>query len=273
MRQLLTKLSRSAAVRRSVQQLRLHRVGNWWLRQHPMVRQLPESGIRYRATRLESIPLGVEMFDKGNLYEAGLLPRDFTTFVDLGCNVGYFTCWLAHLARGRTLRGLMLDANPEAVEEARWHAQANAMPEVYAIHGIAGEGVPGEFAEFFLYESNICSTSHLPDTARMQLKGHWERIRVPCLRVEDYWRKHLADARCHVLKVDIEGSELNFLKAEEAFLQRCDSILIEWHKWTVQLDALLEFLEPRGFAYVKTIEESDQMGTAAFRRSSAPATG
>src|SRR5213083_2025673 len=158
MRQLLTKLSRSAAVRRSVQQLRLHRLGNWWLRQHPMVRQLPGSGIRYRATRLESIPLAVEMFDQGNLYEAALLPRDFTTFVDLGCNVGYFTCWLAHLARGRTLRGLMLDANPEAVEEARWHAQANAMPEVYGIHGIAGEGVPGEFAEFFLYESNICST-------------------------------------------------------------------------------------------------------------------
>jgi hypothetical protein len=32
------------------------------------------------------------------------------------------------------------------------------------------------------------------------------------------------------------------------------------------LDDLRKFLEPLGFAYVKTIEESDQMGTAFFRR-------
>jgi FkbM family methyltransferase len=265
MRQLLTSLSRSAALRRGAQRLRLHRLGNWWLRRHPMIRQLPESGVRYRATRLESIPLAVEMFEKGNLYDAALLPRDFTTFVDLGCNVGYFTCWLAHLARGRVLRGLMLDANPEAVDEARWHAQANAMPQVYGVHGIVGEGKPGEFAEFFLYESNICSTSHLPDTERMQLKGHWEKIRVPCVRIGDHWRNHFGEARCHVLKVDIEGSELNFLQAEETFLKQCDSLVIEWHKWTVQLDTLLEFLQSRGFEYVKTIEENEQMGTAFFR--------
>src|SRR5262245_45761924 len=155
MRQLVSKLSRSPALRRGVQRLRLHRLGNWWLRQRPLRGRLPGSGVIYRATRLESIPLATEMFEQGTLYDAALLPPDFTTFVDLGCNVGYFTCWLAHLAQGRTLRGLMLDANPQAVGEALWHAQANRMPDVFGIHGIAGEGQPGEFAEFFLYESNI----------------------------------------------------------------------------------------------------------------------
>jgi FkbM family methyltransferase len=266
MRQLLTKLSRSAAIRRSAQRLRLHRLGNWWLGHHPLIRRLPESGVYYRATRLESIPLAVEMFEKGNLYDATLLPKNFTTFADLGCNVGYFTCWLAHLARGRVLRGLMLDANPQAVEEAQWHAQANQMTDVHALHGIVGEGKLGDYAEFFLYESNICSTSHLPDLERMQLKGHWEKIKVPCVQVEEHWRKHFGDSRCHVLKVDIEGSELNFLKAEETFLQRCDCLVLEWHKWTVQLPSLREFLEPRGFRYTKTIEENEQMGTAVFGR-------
>src|SRR5262245_54294847 len=130
MRQLITQLSRSAAARRLVQRLRLHRLGNWWLRRFPLIKRLPGSGVVYRATRLESIPLSVEMFEKGNLYDAALLPKDFTTFADLGCNVGYFTCWLTHLAHGRTLRGLMLDANPQAVEEAKWHARANGMPEI-----------------------------------------------------------------------------------------------------------------------------------------------
>jgi len=266
MRHLISTLSRSAPLRRLVQLLRLHKLANGWLRAFPLVKRLPGSGVSYRATRVESIPLAVEMFEKGNLYDAALLPKEFSTFADLGCNVGYFTCWLAHLAAGRTLRGLMLDANPDAVKEAQWHAQANALPEVFGLHGIVGEGGPGDFAEFYLYESNICSTSHLPDLQKLSLKGKWEKIRVPCLSIEDHWRRHFGDARCHVLKVDIEGSELNFLKAEPDFLKRCDSILVEWHKWAVSLDELRDCLKSQGFAYVKTIEENDQMGTAYFER-------
>jgi len=266
MRHLISKLSRSALLRRSVQLFRLHKLANGWLGMFPLVKRLPGSGVKYRATRLESIPLAVEMFEKGNLYDATLLPNDFTTFADLGCNVGYFTCWLAHLAAGRTLRGLMLDANPEAVKEAHWHAQVNAMSEAFGIHGIVGEGRPGDFAEFYLYESNICSTSHLPDLEKMNLKGKWEKIRVPCVSIEDHWQRHFGDARCHVLKVDIEGSELNFLRAEPGFLMRCDSILIEWHKWTVGLNELRDHLKSQGFAYVKTVEENEQMGTAYFSR-------
>ena len=266
MRRLITSLSRSAFLRRVVQWLKLHKAGNAWLRKFPLTRKLPGSGVVYRATRLESIPLAVEMFEKGNLYDAALLPKVFLTFADLGCNVGYFTCWLAHLAAGRTLRGLMLDANPQAVEEARWHAQANGMREVFGVHGIAGEGAPGEFAEFFLYESNICSTSHMPDTQQMDLKGKWEKIRVPCVSIGEEWRKCFGDTRCDVLKIDIEGSELNFLRGSEEFLKLCGSVLVEWHKWTVNLAELQEFLSGQGFAFVKTVEENDQMGTAYFRR-------
>jgi hypothetical protein len=140
------------------------------------------------------------------------------------------------------------------------------LPEVFGIHGIAGEGKVGDFAEFFLYESNICSTSHMPDVEKMALKGKWEKIHVPCVSIEEHWRKHFGETRCNVLKIDIEGSELNFLKAETGFLARCDSVLVEWHKWTVSLDELKQFLAQHGFAYVKTVEENDQMGTAFFRR-------
>jgi FkbM family methyltransferase len=270
MRQLITSLSRAAWARRLVQLLRLHRLGNAWLRAFPMIQRLPGSGVTYRATRLESIPLSVEMFEKGNLYEAKLLPAEFTTFADLGCNVGYFTCWLMHLAQGRKLRGLMLDANPDAVREAEWHAQANGMSQIVGLHGIAGEGRVGDFAEFYLYESNICSTSHLPDVEKMALKGRWEKIRVPCVSVEAEWQKNFGEARCHILKIDIEGSELSFLQAETALLARCDSVLVEWHKWRVQLVELQAFLERHGFTYVKTIEENAEMGTAFFKRHDKP---
>jgi FkbM family methyltransferase len=268
MRKLVSWLSRSALLRRAVQLLHLHDVGNAWLRRLPLVKRLPGSGVVYRASRLESIPLAVEMFENGNLYDAALLPEGFSTFADLGCNVGYFTCWLAHLAQGRRLRGLMLDANPDAVKEAEWRAQANGMRDVFGIHGVAGEGKIGSSSEFYLYESNICSTAQLPDTAKMGLKGRWERIRVPCVSIEQHWRQHFGETRCHVLKVDIEGSELQFLKAEQSFLRLVDSVLVEWHKWRVSLDDLMKFLTAADFAYVKTVEENENMGTAYFRRKS-----
>lgn len=263
---LLATLSRSAPLRQAVRRLRLHRLGNAWLRRFPRVRQLPGSGVIYRATRLESIPLAHEMFEKGNLYDASLLPAGFATFADLGCNVGYFTCWLAHLARGRALKGLMFDANPQAVEEARWHAQANHLADVFAVHGILGEASPGGTVDFYLYESNICSTSQLPDLEKMGLKGQWTKIAVPCVSLAAEWNRRFGDTRCHLLKIDIEGSEMSFLKAEASVLRLTDSVLIEWHKWRVSLEEVRALLAARGFAYVKTVEENENMGTAFFRR-------
>jgi len=263
---LIASLSRSATARRTVQVLRLHELGNFWLRHFPVIKHLPGSQVVYRATRLESIPLANDMFETENLYDASLLPENFTNFADLGCNVGYFTLWLAHLARGRKLRGLMLDANPEAVHEAQWHAQANHLPEVFAINGIAGEGQPGGHAEFFLYDSNICSTSQLTEEMRRNSKGKWTKVSVPCVRVGDQWRKFFGQARCHLLKIDIEGSEMNFLRNEAAFLAQVDAILVEWHTWGATLDDIMSFLTEQQFSYVKTIEESATMGTAFFRR-------
>jgi len=220
----------------------------------------------YRATRLESIPLATEMFEQDKLYEAGVLPPDFTYFADLGCNVGYFTCWLGHLANGRPLKGLMIDANPEAVAEAQWHAHANGWNEVYALQGIVGEKGEGGARDFYLYDSNICSTAELPDVKAMGLKGQWTRISVPCLSVEESWRQRFQEARCHVLKIDIEGSELNFLRAETSFLRRVDAMLLEWHKWRVGLEEVKPLLFAQGFTLKKILEENDMMGTACFSR-------
>jgi len=240
--------------------LRLHELANWYLRHFPWVKRLP-TGVIYRATRLESIPLAVEMFEKANLYDASILPANFTTFADLGCNVGYFTCWLAHLANGRKLRGLMLDANADAVAEAQWHANINQMPEVFAVYGVAGEGLQNDSAEFYLYESNICSTSHRPDTG---LTGEWKRMCVPCVSVDEHWRQHFGELRCHVLKIDIEGSELSFLKTEQSFLRLVDSIMIEWHKWRTNLPEIKAFLGTHGFVLKNILEENQAMGTAFF---------
>lgn len=265
MRKLLFRLSRSTLARHTARMLRLTRLGNAWLRRFPLIKRLPGSDIVYRASRLESIPLAVEMFDR-HLYDASLLPDGFSTFVDLGCNVGYFTCWLSHLAQNRPLKGLMIDANPDAVAEARWHAQANDWTNVHGLNGIVGERSTTGFVDFFLYESNICSTTSVAQMQSLGLKGEWTKIQVPCLRLSDEWTKRFGADRCHLLKIDIEGSELNFLEDEAAFLDRVDTILVEWHKWRVALKDVTSLLHTKAFTLEKILDESDEMGTAFFRR-------
>jgi FkbM family methyltransferase len=265
MRQLVFRLVRSSFVRQTGKFLRLHHLANAWLRCFPVQKVLPGSGVRYRASRIESIALSVEMFDQSELYSLADLPENIETYADLGCNVGYFTCWLTHKLGGKKIKGIMVDANPEAVKEARWHAEANQLKDVHAVHGLAGLGNGTATTDFYLHTSNICSTSSPPEGA-LKEANTWKQVQVPCVNLEELWQRYFQGAPCDLLKMDIEGSELDFLKNEPAFVKRARAILVEWHKWRVTLPELEAFLTEQGFRLKKITSEDANFGTALFVR-------
>jgi FkbM family methyltransferase len=234
------------------------------LRCFPIVKRLP-GGVLYRQRWIESIPLSKQMLESGEMYPADKLPGGVVTCVDLGCNVGYFPCWLARLSGGGRVKGLMIDANPKVVEEARWHARVNHWDQVFALCGIAGGSAGKAEGDFYLYPSNHCSA----DSPNPSLKDGWKRIRVPCLDVGQLWRDKFGETRCQLLKIDIEGAELDFLKAEHHFLALVDALLIEWHKWRVQLPDVAELLKAHGFPVAEVVEEHAEQGTCLFRRQEA----
>jgi FkbM family methyltransferase len=231
-----------------------------------MRKRLP-SGVVYRSARVESIPLAVEMFEKGLTYDREYLRRDITNFIDLGCNVGYFTILLADMAKGKKLKGLMVDANPDVIEEAQWHVMANPqLHDVYPVLGLVGSEPAEAKGDFFVYASNICSSREPVAGPGQNLTGEWKRVTVPCVTIQKLWDDRFAKERCHLLKVDIEGAEFDFFRHEKAFLDRVDSILLEWHKWSSQLEPIKEFLAPLGFQLVKVFEEDANLGTCLFER-------
>ena len=265
MRKLILKLTGSTTIRKMVKALRLHLLANWWLGRFPVVKTLPDSGIRYRARRVESLGLSVEMFDKDALYATSDLPVDIRTFADLGCNVGYFTCQLCHRLKSTHLKGLMVDANAEAVQDAQWHVDANELHDVHVLHGLVGTKGNGEQASFFVHTSNVCSTA-VPSDISLNKTNTWTHIQVPCVGVEENWRKYFGDAPCDLLKVDIEGSEMNFLRNETRFLHRVRTILIEWHKWQVSLEDIEKNLSGQNFLLKRILQEDAGVGTAVFLR-------
>jgi FkbM family methyltransferase len=264
MRKLTLNLSRSATVRKVVKFLRLHLLANWWLHRFPVVKTLPGSGIRYRARRVESLGLSVEMLDEGTLYPGTNLLGDIRTFADLGCNAGYFTCWLCHQLKSRQLKGLMVDAHTDAIEDARWHVATNSLNDVHVLHGLIGLGGKGGPANFFMHASSVVSTAIPPASASEA--GTWTQIQVPCVGVEENWSKYFGNERCDLLKIDVEGSEMDFFRSETAFLQRVRTILIEWHKERVSYDELEKFLSQQGFSPKSVLNENAVVGTALFSR-------
>jgi len=159
----------------------------------------------------------------------------------------------------------MVDANFDAVKDARWHVEANHLKNIKVLEGIVGADGKSEKASFYVHTSNVCSTT-APADGTPRDSNTWTQIQAPCVKVEENWLKFFGDIPCELLKIDIEGSEMDFFRNEPAFLNRVQTILIEWHKWRVSLKELETYLGSKGFSLKSILYEDEGLGTAIFLR-------
>lgn len=217
----LVNLTRSVLLRKSFRALRLNRLYNKWLSIIPRYKDL--YGITYRSTRTESVSLAIEILEGGNCYDSQYLPNDFTTFADLGCNVGYFTVWLNSHTDGRRLKGLMVDANQSVIDESKYHCNVNHWDDIVPICGIVGAPT----SDFYIHEANTVSTANLG----YRNPKDYNRVDAKVIdNFEQLWIDKMGDISCDILKVDIEGAELPFLIKEFDFLKRVKVFYLEYHK-------------------------------------------
>jgi FkbM family methyltransferase len=260
------RLERMAWVHVVAQRLRVREWLNAALSLRPIRRTLPDSGVVYSVETFET--LAVERTYFGNPFLTGIFAaHPPETFIDLGCNSGLFPCFVAHAAHGRAPRGFCVDANAAQVELARKNVTLNGWPEVHVFCGLVGSTHPlGNEAEFFLAPTSLGSSQF---AYRETESGHpldWKRIVVPTLQVGSTWTRLFgANLRCNCLKVDIEGSEMNFLRQEAGFLNRVDAVLLEWHIWATTRDEVVQFLEGHHFRLDQTIEDEPRHGLLFFR--------
>jgi FkbM family methyltransferase len=261
----IVNISRSGLLRKTFRTLRFHKLYNYWLEHFPRTKVLGHGNVIYRCRRTESVSLALEMLEGGDSYDVNLLPDNYSTFADLGCNVGFFACLLAFHAKGRRIRGIMVDANPAVLSEARWHVQKNNWLDVFVMEGLIGDANQTGKADFFVNEADTCSMAQLGEAQAKDIKG-FKRITTPVLSFGREWARKMGDQRCHVLKIDIEGSELEFFQSEVQFLKLVDSIFVEWHTHRVSFKELDSFLTSQGFCLVKIIEDLGTLGTAFYNR-------
>jgi FkbM family methyltransferase len=261
---LVDVVNKSPLTHELIKRLRLRSLANAALGRVPIVRRLPRTGVRYRYKYIDSITLADDLFGR-RIYDPAI-PESARTFADLGCNVGQFVALLAERTGRRDISGLAVDADPAMIEETSWVVQNNGLHGVHPILGLVGSGVAGEKADFFLHPVRIKSSRFAVPEPGQPDKGEFERIQIPYIDLEALWRGALGDARCDLLKIDIEGGETDLIQPDNPFFRRVDRIVLEIHKWVVAPEVIHERLVAMGFEKVATLDDTIALEVSSYAR-------
>jgi FkbM family methyltransferase len=261
-------LGRHQFLHRLIETSGIYTVACWVLAHHPIYRTDKSSGILYRATSPDQFSVEREIFVERS-YGMALDFLPFDTVIDLGCNAGWFSLWLAAETASRTRRALLVDANPAMADEASWHIDRNGLVHHHVIHGAVGLPSQTPNVVFHVYRAASASSllQHQP-RAQLPTKGLVGNITVPALSVANEWAALFGDSLVDLLKVDIEGQELDLVRNEGSFISsHVRTAIIEWHKWKVTLTELDAALGDLDFVRKATSHESTFAGIALYRNS------
>lgn len=164
--------------------------------------------------------------DLSNLFRR--LCRPETVFVDVGANFGYFTCLAAGLI-GAAGTGMVHAFEPS--------------PRMFALLQrnveINWSGAPVKVYQAAVTDSNGQVELHIPrdHAANASLTAlasdGAEVVQVPAVRLDDVLPN---DAIIHIMKVDVEGHELDVLNGASATIKRNSDIrlILEWSQKQMQ---------------------------------------
>lgn len=247
--------------------MRIHPVADALLRRFPVRAALP-NGLRCRITALDQFSVKSGLFDSDE-YAPALSGKRIASFIDLGCNAGWFTLWLSARIPDAGRVGLLIDAHPRMVEEAGWHMAVNRLDHYVVVHGAIG--LPHEVRKtvFHTHQASSASTLLAHDrTRQLPLKGRVVDVIVPAVTVAGEWETKFGELPVDLMKCDIEGMELEFISSEGPFLSRSvRRIAVEWHKWRVSLAQLEDAMTGIGFERVGLYGETPLVGLAVYDNS------
>jgi FkbM family methyltransferase len=143
-------------------------------------------------------------------------------FLDIGCNVGWFSCLAASLPR-RPAHIVSIDANPRMVEACRRNLELNGFDAETLVRAVGPE------------KGRI--TLHIPERRHSRASiglanathfGETRALEVEMSPLEELL-EHFPGGRCDLIKMDIEGYELETLRMVPAeVISRVGVMILEY---------------------------------------------
>lgn len=251
-------------VRLLLEKMHFREMAGFVLKKNPISRHIGNTNVIYRMASLDSLLVSREIFSE-NAYHGLHSVEDVRTFADLGSNCGYFACWLAAATNNTNLKGLLIEANPEMVAESKWHVEKNGLTTVDVCWGIVGGDTAKESETFYVHPSAAGSSRFAKSPAEYVTQNKWQPIQVPNVSLAREWDKRFPAIPCDLLKIDIEGSELDFLSRETGFLKNVRAILIEIHHWIVDTTEVEKLLLRAGFELTQTLTSDSNADVRLYK--------
>jgi FkbM family methyltransferase len=182
----------------------------------------------------------------GNLRMHRLLDRFVSpgsTVIDVGANIGYNTVHAARRA-GPHGRVVAVEPTPDNLETLRANVSAAGLSNV-VVAAVAAGRVAGS-RELFVRGDKSAVNSLFAQSCYAAVTAV---LRVPVVPLDD-----LVDGTADVVKLDVEGAELDVLEGMPRLLRAPNAVLIaEWHPLLQRLagygaDALPRWLLDRGWS-------------------------
>lgn len=196
----------------------------------------PRLGVTFHIRGGSDDLYSVAPFREGDVHDAilgALRPGD--VFVDVGANIGYYTVLAARRVQPAG-SVVAIEAVPESARQLERNLRANGIEGVRLVQAVASAR-SGQVTELRIPRGRF----GLASTRRASSGQGSLRVSAPTVALDDICRD-LSVIR--VMKVDVEGAELDVLRGAEETLRRTERVVIE-----CDFDALAikEFLMNRGF--------------------------
>ncbi len=178
-------------------------------------------------------------YEQGTLHIIKNILSEGNTFVDVGANIGLMTVF-ASLMVGKKGRIISFEANPDTKKILEYNLSLNNISNVttsgYALGSAAGEG-------------KIYANLHINRGSASLMKSESSSANYPVtiIRLDQYKEMDLSEI--HLIKIDVEGYELEALKGSEEFLKKTNApmLIIECSKarenYNSNADEIYDFLK------------------------------
>ena len=178
-----------------------------------------------------------------------LQPGD--SFLDVGAHCGWLSIRAARRV-GRTGRVLAFEPSPILVDFLRYHVTVNRLPQIIIVPKAVSDS--DSEAPFFLLNGGFSFRNSLTierDDLPFVRPEEKVRITVPTVTLDGYCAQH--DLRPGLVKIDVEGAELDVLKGCREVLRQARPVVIVgihpyWLPTGQNADQILALLSDCGYA-------------------------
>jgi len=198
-------------------------------------------------TSSSSLMTYLEIFkEKVHMKKAGFSGKGNKVVIDVGGNEGYYV--LKMKENNPNLKIITLEPVPSTFKLLKKNIESNKLKNVILINKALTKKKGKLIFEIIPEVSAVCATN-----IKMQ-KRPWldtkriKKIIVKSTTLIDLCKKLKID-KIDILKLDVEGSELEILKNSKPILNNIKKIVIEWHSEKLKRDCI-KFLKKNGFKLV-----------------------